>query len=159
MDLFLAVTAGLLLLTGLTGAVVPVIPGPPLAWAGLLAAYFSSYCQVTPRALIIAGAFAILVTLLDSFLPAIMTKRFGGSKAAVIGSTVGLVFAMIAGPAWIIPGAFIGAFIGELIHNRGKSQGVFKAALGSFIGFLCGTGIKIICIAAFIWYFIFSIVQ
>ena len=156
LSIFFAVIAAILLLIGLIGTFVPVIPGAPLAWAGLLIAYFSSYCNISLVFLIIAGVLAIIVSVLDNFLPVIMTKKFGGSKAATTGSTVGLVIGFFIGPVGIILGPFLGAMIGELIHNKGKSYGVFKAALGAFMGFLTGTGLKIICVLCFIWYYIAS---
>lgn len=155
-NIILAVVAGILLLVGFFGTFVPVLPGAPLAWAGLLAAYFSSYCEITTTALIIAGVFAILVSVLDNFLPIVMTKKFGGSKAATTGSTIGLIVGFFAGPAGIILGPFFGALIGEMIHKKGSSEGVFKAAFGAFVGFLTGTGLKIICVLCFIWYYIAS---
>ena len=152
----LAIVAALLLIIGFFGTFVPVLPGAPLAWLGLFAAYFSSYCYISIPSLIISGVTALLVSVFDNILPVIMTKKFGGSKAATLGSTLGLVAGFFIGPAGIILGPFIGALIGELIHNGGKSEGVFKAALGAFVGFLTGTGLKMICVLCFIWYFVFS---
>ncbi|MBP5519392.1 MAG: DUF456 domain-containing protein [Treponema sp.] len=156
LNIILAIVAGVLLLVGFIGTFVPVLPGAPLAWAGLLAAYFSSYCEISLAALIVAGVFAILVSVLDNFLPIIMTKKLGGSKAATTGSTVGLIIGFFAGPAGIILGPFLGALVGEMIHKKGSNEGVFKAAFGAFVGFLTGTGLKIICVLCFIWYFIAS---
>ena len=158
-NLILAIVAGLLLVVGFIGTFVPVIPGAPLAWLGLLAAYFSSYCNINLFALIIAGVFAVLVSVLDNFLPVLMTKKFGGSKAAVTGSTIGLIIGFFAGPAGLILGPFIGALIGELIFTKGNTQGVFKAAFGAFAGFIFGTGLKMICVLCFIWYFIASFIR
>jgi len=156
LNIVLIVVASLLLLIGFIGTFVPVIPGAPLAWLGLLAAYFCSSCEISLLMLIVTAVLAVVVSVMDNIFPIIMTKNFGGSKAATTGSTIGLIVGFFAGPAGIIIGPFAGAFIGELIHNRGKSDGVFKAALGAFIGFLTGTGIKMVCVGFFIWYFIHS---
>ncbi len=153
-SLILAIVAAILLLIGFIGTFVPVLPGAPLAWLGLLAAYFSSYCNISIPALIISGIFAVLVSILDNFLPVIMTKKFGGSKAATTGSTIGLIVGFFAGPAGMILGPFFGALIGEFIHTGGKNEGVFKAAFGAFIGFLTGTGLKMLCVLCFIWYYV-----
>ena len=153
-SLLLVIAAGILLVVGFIGTFVPVLPGAPLAWCGLLAAYFSSYCKISLAGLIIAGIFAAIVSVLDNFMPIIMTKKFGGSKAATTGATVGLIAGFFIGPAGIILGPFCGALAGELIHTHGKTEGVFKAAFGAFAGFLTGTGIKMICVLCFIWYFI-----
>ena len=156
LDLILAILAGILLVAGFLGTFIPVLPGAPLAWAGLLAAFFSDYCDISVLALIISGFFAILVSVLDNILPVTMTKKFGGSKAAVTGSTIGLIAGFFIGPAGIILGPFAGALIGELIHNKGNTQGIFKAGWGAFVGFLTGTGLKMICVLIFIWYYIAS---
>lgn len=153
-SILLAIAAGILLLVGFIGTFVPVLPGAPLAWCGLFAAYFSDYCDISIPALIITGFIAILVSVLDNFLPVLMTKKFGGSKAATTGSTIGLIIGFFVGPLGVIFGPFLGALIGEMIHNEGKTEGTFKAAFGAFIGFLTGTGLKMICVLCFIWYFI-----
>ena len=67
---------------------------------------------------------------------------------------VGLIIGFFAGPAGMILGPFIGALIGELIYRHGNFDGVFKAAFGAFAGFLTGTGLKMICVLCFIWYYI-----
>lgn len=159
LNIILAVIAGILLIIGFIGTFVPVIPGAPLAWAGLLAAYFCSFCNISIVALIISGIFAVLVSILDNILPITMTHKFGGSKAAVTGSTIGLIAGFFIGPVGIILGPFLGALIGELIHTHGQSDGVFKAAFGAFVGFLTGTGLKMICVLCFIWYFIVSFIK
>ena len=156
MQLILAIIAGILLAVGFLGTFVPVLPGAPLAWAGLLLAFFSDYCEISIKGLVITGIFAVLVSVLDNILPISMTKKFGGSKAAVTGSTIGLIAGFFIGPAGIILGPFIGAMIGELIHNHGDFHGVFKAGCGAFAGFITGTGLKMICVISFIWYYIIS---
>lgn len=156
LSIVLIVVASLLLLIGFIGTFVPVIPGAPLAWLGLLVAYFCEYSDVSILMLIITAVLAVVVSIMDNIFPIIMTKNFGGSKAATTGSTIGLIIGFFAGPAGIIIGPFAGAFLGELIHNRGNSDGVLKAAFGAFVGFLTGTGIKMVCVGFFIWYFIHS---
>lgn len=154
MSLFLAIAAGVLLAAGFAGTFVPVLPGAPLAWLGLLAAYFSEYCDISVATLIITGIAAVLVYVLDNILPVAMTKKFGGSKSATTGSTIGLIAGFFIGPVGIILGPFLGAVIGELIHNHGNSDGVLRAGLGAFAGFLAGTGIKMILVLVLIWCFI-----
>jgi uncharacterized protein YqgC (DUF456 family) len=155
-DLLLSILAGLLLLIGFLGTFIPVLPGAPLAWAGLLLSYFSSYNHISLICLFITCFFAIAVSILDNFTPILMTKKFGGSKKAITGSTIGLIVGFFIGPIGIIAGPFVGALIGELINNNGNWDGVFNAAIGAFIGFLLGTGLKIICVLSFIWIYILS---
>jgi len=155
--LFFAILAGVLLLVGLIGTVLPVLPGPPIAWAGLLAAHFSNYSQIEIWILIATGIAAVFVTVIDNIFPSIMTKKAGGSKAATWGCTIGLVAAFFLGPIFILIAPFAGAYIGEMIHDSNDAKRALKAAFGAFKGFLLGTGIKIITVMCFIWLFLWSI--
>ena len=155
--LFFAILAGLLLLAGLIGTVLPVLPGPPIAWAGLLAAHFSSYSQIEIWILIATGIAAVFVTVIDNIFPSVMTKKAGGSKAATLGCTIGLIVSFFLGPIFILIAPFAGAFIGEMIHDSSDAKRALKAAFGAFKGFLLGTGLKIICVMSFIWLFLWSI--
>lgn len=157
-DLLFTILAGILLVVGFLGTFVPVLPGAPFAWGGLLLCYFSSYNEISIFCLVITAVFAILVSILDNFAPVLMTKNFGGSKKAITGSTIGLIVGFFVGPIGIITGPFFGALIGELINNQGNWDGVFKAAFGAFIGFLLGTGIKMICVLVFIFIYIASFI-
>lgn len=145
------------MLTGLIGCIVPIIPGVPLAWIGLLLAYFSAKAELSMTVVIICLGAAIIVSVLDNFAPIILTKKSGGSKAGTWGATLGLIAGIFLGPAGIILGPFAGAFIGELIHDRSNTQRAFKAALAAFAGFLLGTGMKLISVGFFIWIFVRAI--
>lgn len=156
MNLAFSIIAGILLVIGFIGTFAPVLPGAPLAWVGILFAYFSSYNEVSMTVLIITFITAVVVSILDNFLPVIMTKKFGGSKTAVTGSTVGLMIGFFTGPWGIILGPFIGALIGEFINKKGNTDGVLKAAFGAFVGFITGTGLKMIVVLVFVWIYIIS---
>ena len=155
-SILLCIVAGILLLLGFLGTFVPVLPGAPLAWAGLLAAHFSQYNEISVLCLIITGAVAVAVSILDNVLPVFMTNRVGGSKAATLGSTIGLIVGFFLGPVGIIVGPFLGALVGELIHSNGNFEASIKSAWGAFLGFLLGTGIKMISVGFFIWIFVRS---
>ena len=155
-SVILSIVAGVLLVVGFLGTFVPVLPGAPLAWAGLLAAYFSEYNEISLVCLIVTAVFAVVVSITDNIFPVAMTKKFGGSKYATTGATVGLVVGFFTGPWGIILGPFFGALVGEFINKEGRSEGVFKAAFGAFMGFLLGTGLKMITVLAFIWIYIIS---
>ena len=159
MDLIFVIAGGILLLIGFVGTVVPVIPGAPLAWAGLLLSYFSSYTHSSIVMLVITGIFAIAVSIMDNIFPAILTKQSGGSKAGIIGCTIGLVIGMFFGFPGILLGPFLGALFGELLHNSEDSSNALKAAFGTFKGFLLGTGLKMIVCAIFIWIYIITLIK
>ena len=155
--LFFAILAGVLLLVGLVGTVLPVLPGPPIAWAGLLAAHFSNYSNLEVWILIATGIAAGAVTVIDNVFPSLMTKKAGGSKAATWGCTIGLLASFFLGPLFILIAPFVGAFIGEMIHDSSDAGRALKAAFGAFKGFLLGTGLKMITVICFIWLFLWSI--
>jgi len=154
---FLVILAGLLLLIGLVGTVLPVLPGPPIAWAGLLSAHFSSYSKLSVWILVVTGIVAVFVTVVDNIFPSLMTKKAGGSKAATWGCTIGLIVSFFLGPVMILICPFLGALIGELINDSSDTKKAVKAAFGAFTGFLLGTGIKIITVMCFIWIFVWSL--
>jgi len=144
---------GLLILGGIIGSIVPFLPGPPLAYVGLLLQQLRSDPPFTVKFLLIWAGITILVSVLDYFIPLYGTKKFGGSKYGMWGCTIGL-FAGIFFPPWgIIAGPFLGAFVGEMIASNQSDQAL-RAALGSFIGFLFGTLLKLIACFMMGWYLI-----
>lgn len=139
----LEIVALLLSVVGVVGCVVPILPGVPICYVGILLCQWVEPIFSTEQ-LVLWGVAAVGVTLLDNFLPAVMTRKFGGSKAATRGSLVGIVVGLFAGPVGIILGPFFGALIGELTHDGSNSARAFKVAFGSFAAFICGTGVKLV---------------
>lgn len=128
---------------GIIGCVVPVLPGVPIVYVGILLCFWQGAAFTTTN-LVWWAVVAVGVTLLDNFLPAVMTKKFGGSKAASRGALIGIFAGMFFGPLGILLGPFLGALVGELTHDGTNSARAFKVAFGSFAAFLLGTGIKLI---------------
>ena len=128
---------------GVLGCIVPILPGVPVCYLGLLMCHWCG-ADFNMTQLVVWGVLAVGVTLLDNFLPAVMTKKFGGSKAATRGSLIGIVVGFFLGPLGLILGPFFGALLGELTNNGDDSARAFKVAFGSFAAFICGTGIKLI---------------
>lgn len=159
LDIVFVVVAALLLLAGFVGTVVPVLPGTPLAWCGLLCAYFSKYCAVPIWILVATGFVAATVSVLDNIMPIAMTKKSGGSKWGMWGSTIGLIVGLFAGPLGILVCPFFGALIGELFHDSSDFKKSLNAAFGAFKGFLAGIGIKMAACSAFIWVFIWFLLK
>jgi len=155
-DILLVVTGGAALILGLAGCLLPILPGPPLALAGLLLAYFSSFCTISAETLIYSTIAVTIVTVIDFILPLWLTKKTGGTKYGVWGATAGLIAGLFLGPFGVVIGPLAGAFIGEMIHDRKDPDKAVKAAAGSFLGFLAGTGMKLVTVGALIWIFISS---
>jgi len=156
MDIFLLALGFILMLVGILGSFLPVLPGPPVSWVGLLLLYTTSVIPMNWTFLGITLAIALLVIALDYIIPAMGTKKFGGTRAGVIGTTIGLVVALIFpifGPFGIIIWPFIGALAGELLNKADKKTAT-KAAFGSFLGFLTGTFLKFMVAIVFLGLFI-----
>ena len=144
MDITLSIAAFVLSILGIIGCIVPALPGVVLSYAGLLCAYFTSYSQMSAGALWLWLGVTVAVSVADYFLPAWMTRRFGGSRSGAIGATVG-VFAgfFLFPPVGIILGPFVGAVLGELLNDRGNVPKAFLVGFGSFLAFVVGTGVKL----------------
>lgn len=147
METFLLILALVLILVGIVGSILPVLPGPPIAYAGLLVLHFTNEkFEVSLWFLIPLAIITIAISILDYLLPSMGTKYFGGTKYGSWGSNIGLivgVFTSWLGPWGIIIGPFLGALIGELIGGQ-KFSAALKSAVGSFLGFLTGTFMKIV---------------
>lgn len=154
MELFLIVIALILMLLGILGSFLPVLPGPITSWFGFLLLYFSPLVEVSKTFLSITLVIAILIWILDYFIPAMGTKKFGGSRAGMIGSTVGLLAGLFSPiPGGIIIGPFLGALFGEML-NKADSKTALKAAFGSFLGFLTSTFIKFVVAIIYFGFFV-----
>jgi len=131
------------MIVGILGCLLPVLPGPPLSFAGLLLLHFTSFADFSSTFLITWGCVTILVTVLDYVVPIWGTKKFGGSKSGMWGSGIGLLIGLFfLPPIGMIVGPFAGAIIGEAITGKNAS-GSFRAGLGSFLGFVAGVGLKL----------------
>jgi uncharacterized protein YqgC (DUF456 family) len=160
MGIVLIIFAFVLLIAGIVGAVVPMLPGPPLSFIGLLFVQWSGYGGFTPAFLWSWAGITVLITVMDYILPSLLARRFGGSRTAAIGSFVGLVAGIFLFPPWgIIAGSFLGAFTGELIHNRANKAQALKAALGAFLAFIAGSGVKLIASSIMLYYAVKAILN
>ena len=154
MEIFLVTLGVLLMILGILGSFLPIIPGPLTSWFGILVLHFTEGVQLSNTFLIVTLVIDILIYVLDYIIPAIGTKRFGGSKEGMIGTTLGLVIGLITPiPFGIIIGPFIGALIGEMIHRNDINKAL-KAAFGSFLGFIASTFLKFIVAIIYLGLFI-----
>jgi uncharacterized protein YqgC (DUF456 family) len=153
MDYFLIGFGILLMVSGILGGILPILPGPPLSYVGLLLLHFTERYQFSSRFLLIWAVITVLVYVLDYIVPVWGTKQFGGSKRGVWGSIIGLLIGLFFFPPFgIIIGPFVGAVVGELTTGK-DSQSALKSGFGSFLGFLAGTLLKLITSGMMTWYF------
>ena len=153
MEIALAIIAFLFLLTGILGSIIPVVPGPSMSFIALLLLQWSGYGNFSTTFLCVWGIITLAVTIGDYFFPALMTRKFGGSRSAAIGSVVGLLIGILFfPPVGLIIGSFIGALVGELLHNRSDNDKALKVAFGAFLAFILGTGAKLIISSMMLFY-------
>lgn len=144
----LALVAGAI---GVIGSIVPGLPGPPVSWLGILLLFIWGPEPVPVSALVIWSVVMLLVTIIDYWIPMYFTKVTGGSKNAERGSLIGMILGIFLTPIGMILGAFLGALIGEIVWGKKDVGPAFKVAVGSFLGFMLGTGLKAIVSVWMLW--------
>jgi uncharacterized protein len=133
----------LLVGTGLIGLFLPVLPGAPLIFAGLVIAAWAEDFHYAGLWTVVLLAIITLLTLGVDFWATIFgAKKFGASKRAVIGALIGLVIGIFLGFPGIIFGPFIGAVVGELSAQKNLKQAT-RAGVGATIGLVLGAAIKL----------------
>jgi uncharacterized protein YqgC (DUF456 family) len=157
MDILLIILGILCLAAGLAGCILPVIPGPPVAYAGLLLLHFTDKASFTTAQLLTWLFVVILLQVLDYFIPMLGSKYSGGSRWGTRGCLIGTVAGLFFMPWGIILGPFLGAFFGELLGGRETGEAL-KSGFGSLVGFLFGTVLKFVVCGYFSWLFIETLV-
>jgi len=145
MEYLILIVSLIFVVVGILGSILPALPGPPLSWIGLLILYTTKGIEWNYWLLGITFVVTLIIAILDYVIPAQGTKRFGGSKYGIWGTNIGLIVGIFAPiPLGFIIGPFVGAFVGELIYNSQDSKRAFKAATGSFIGFIASSFMKFV---------------
>jgi len=153
MEIVWIIAGTLFILTGIVGSFLPVIPGPPLSYVGLLLLQITSPSPFSGSFLIGWAIVVIIVSSLEHLMPAIGSNRMGGSKYGVWGCIIGAIFGLFLFPPFgFIIGPLVGAFAGEIIAGHDRDL-AFRAAIGSFIGFFVSTLIKVVVSFVLAYYF------
>lgn len=152
MEIIWIILGAVFVIAGLIGAFLPIVPGLPLSYFGLvilqlLHAPFSITFMLVWLVLGIVFSF-----VLDNVIPAWATKRSGGSAYGVAGSVVGLIAGLFFPPIGFIVGPLLGAFVGEMISGQ-KSDQALRSALGAFAGFMAATGLKVMAAGMIAFYY------
>lgn len=154
MEYLIFLLAVVFIIVGIIGDVVPGLPGVPISYAAMILLHFFTDITYTTEALIIYGILCAVITIVDYFVPVWGTKKFGGTKAGVRGSTIGLIVGVVVLPILgivigpfgligILAGPFFGAYIGEKMTGV-DDQLAWRSAIGSFVGFMAGTLLKVV---------------
>jgi uncharacterized protein YqgC (DUF456 family) len=132
-----------LVLAGLAGTLLPLLPGIPLMMAGmLLVAWADGFTRIGGATLLVLAALTVLSLLAEALAAALGAKRVGASRAAVAGAALGALFGFFAGIIGILVGPFVGAMAGELLARPGATRAV-EVGVGAWAGFLIGTVAKV----------------
>jgi hypothetical protein len=147
------ILAIVLVVAGVAGAVLPALPGAPLVFAGLLvAAWAEGFEKVGWIPLTLIGILMLLTFAVDFLASTMGAKRVGASWLAVAGATLGILAGFFLGLPGLLLGPFVGAFLGEYLARRDWTQ-ARRAGVGTWIGFLLGTVLKLTLIFAMIGIF------
>ena len=157
MTVLILVIAFSLLFLGILGSIIPGLPGPPISFVGILLIHFFTGTDFSASFLWTWGIIVAIVFVLDYTLQAWGVKKFGGGRKSTIGTFVGLFAGLLFPPIGLLVGPFVGAFIGALSEVKGDNKRALKVAIGSFIGFITGTVLKLGVSAALLSYSIYYI--
>ena len=151
------IIAFVLLILGLLGSIIPGLPGPPLSFIGILLIHFFTGTQFSTSFLLTWAVIVVLVFLLDYFMQVWGVKKLGGGRKAILGTFLGLFMGLLFPPVGLLIGPFIGAFIGALLEVQGDNTRALNVAIGSFIGFVTGTILKLVVSSVLLYYAIYNI--
>lgn len=154
MDIIILTCSIVLIILGIVGSFLPVLPGPLTSWGALILIHQHTLVPENNKFIWITFGIGLGIFILDYFIPALGTKKFGGTKYGSNGATIGLIIGLISPvPFGIIAGPFLGAYAGELINDSSDKKKALNSAIGSLIGFLGGVFIKLSTTIVFLYFF------
>jgi len=149
------IIGSILVLLGLAGSILPILPGPPLGFIGLfllaLLRHFSP--PLTPALIIILAVVTIFVVVMDYIIPLLGARRYGASKWAVWGSVLGMAIGIFLSPFAMLAGAFAGAVVVEWLAGKKKGE-AFRAGWGVVMGALFATVLRLAVSGVMTYYFV-----
>ncbi len=156
MDFFWWGLVFILVLIGLSGVVLPAIPGIPVAFFGfLIGAWIDNFEKVGILSVLVLGGLMLLSVVLDFVVGALGAKKAGASWWATFGAMIGSVAGIFFGVVGLILGPFVGAVVGELLCKKDLLQ-AGKVGVGSWIGMVVGAVVKVAIMFAMIGVFVIA---
>jgi uncharacterized protein YqgC (DUF456 family) len=154
-EIIIIVIGAILILLGIAGCVLPILPGPILSFGGLfLLALINNFSSpLTPTLMIVLAIVSIAVTVMDYIIPLLGAKRYGASRWAIWGAVLGMAIGIFFSPFGMLLGALIGAVALEWLVQKGKGQAL-KAGWGILMGTLLGTVLKLGVSGMMAYYFV-----
>jgi uncharacterized protein YqgC (DUF456 family) len=141
-----AVLAWLILIIAMVGSILPVLPGPPIAYGAVVLLDWSHGWVLTAREHLVVLAVIAIATALDFVVPAMGAKRFGASRLGVRLSVLGMLVGLVFPPWGLFLGAAAGAIAGELLSGK-RDREALRAAFGVLAGTVAGTILKLAVVA------------
>jgi hypothetical protein len=156
----LVILGFLLLAVGFVSCVLPILPGPLISYLALLVLCLArGWDTFSLPVLIVLGALAALVTVLDNVLPVLTARKWGAGKGGIWGSIIGMVVGMFLLPPFgAILGTFAGAVIGELIAGKLSGQAL-RAGWGVFAGTMLALAVKLAVSGAIAFFYIRAVIR
>lgn len=143
MEMFLEILGFALMLVGIGGSVLPLLPGSPLVFFGaVLVAWSRDFTLIGWPTLACLFILMLLTVVSDLLASAAGAKRSGASKLALVASVLGAIFGLFFGIIGVLIGPFIGAVIGEIIHSK-NLQKAWDVGVGTWVGLIIGSAIKV----------------
>ena len=155
-QILLWLLAALLIVLGFAGLILPVVPGIPLVFAGLvLLAWAENFAYVGWVTLTLLGVLALVSYGIDFLASALGAKKFGASPRAVVGAALGALAGLFFGLLGILLGPFVGAVVGEF-SGKASLKAATHAGVGATLGLLFGALLKIALSFAMIGVFVLA---
>jgi uncharacterized protein YqgC (DUF456 family) len=142
MEILLVILSIILLVGGIAGCILPILPGVPLAYAGVLLMHWTDKVHFSTTQLVVWLVIVIVLQILDYSSPILGSKYGGGTSHGNRGCMAGTILGLFFMPWGIILGPFLGAVVGEMLGGSDLPHAV-RAGVGSLIGFMLGTLLKI----------------
>ena len=160
LEIILFVSSLIIMFIGMLGIVLPILPGIPLIFiVALVFSILTDFTYLSGQTIILLGILAVISLILDWVAGVLGVKKMGGSKAGMFGAFIGMIVGLFlpgVGIFGFVIGAFVGAFLLELLVNK-ESKKALRAGLGSFIGFLAGSVLRLVIGAAMIGIFVWQV--
>lgn len=156
MDIVLWIAAGVAVLLGLAGIVLPLLPGTPLLFGGLwLAAWLDGFSKVGVTSIVILGCMALIAWVVDYLAAALGVKRVGASGLAIAGAGLGALVGVFGGLPGLIVGPIAGAMLGEWFARKNREQAA-RAGIAAGVGFVAAVAAKLSIAIAMLGVFTFA---
>ena len=148
------ILAFVLILVGLIGTLLPVMPGALLVFLGMFAgAWADDFSRVGWAVLGVLAILTVLFYVLDFLAGAYGARRLGASRWGVVGAILGALVGMFFGFIGVVVGPFVGAVVGELLARRGLLE-ASRAGAGAWIGLVLSIAARLALIFAMLGIFV-----